>query len=123
MLRLNEDTHVYEIDRELTWKWAVERNAELQEELLKLKGKHRRLEKQFKKLQVEHSRVLFDMDAVIEHEVDVKCKKERGENRKLKELIMSTIKMAFEDNDYDAMTYLIDKWEKLGLIYVRKSCQ
>ena len=84
MLRKREDSDVYEIDRELTWKWAVERNAELQEELLKLKGKHRRLEKQFKKLQVEHSRVLFDMDAVIEHEVDVKHKKAMEENRKLK---------------------------------------
>ena len=121
MLRLNEDTHVYEIDRELTWKWAVERNAELQEELIKLKGKHRRLEKQFKKLQVEHSRVLFDMDAVIEHEVDVKCKKAIEENKKLKELIASVIKMAYEKNDYDAMTYLIDESERLGFIHVSKS--
>ena len=122
MLRLNEDHTDYEIDWELTGKWAIKSNAELQEENEKLKRKLRRLEKEHKKLQVEHSRVLFDMDAVIEHEVDVKCKKEREENRKLKELIMSTIKMAFEDNDYDAMTYLIDEWEKLGLIYVRKSC-
>lgn len=121
MLRKREDSDVYEIDREITWKWAVEKNAELQEELVKLKGKYRRLEKQFKKLQVEHARILFDMDAVIEHEVDVKCKKEREENRKLKELIMATIKMAFEKNDYDAMTYLIDEWEKLGFIYVSKS--
>ena len=121
MLRINKDTHEYEIDRELTWKWAVERNAELQEELLKLKGKHRRLEKQFKKLQVEHSRVLFDMDAVIEHEVDVKHKKAIEENKKLKELIASVIKMAYEKNDYDAMTYLIDESERLGFIYVSKS--
>lgn len=121
MLRKREDSDVYEIDRELTWKWAVERNAELQEELLKLKGKHRRLEKQFKKLQVEHSRVLFDMDAVIEHEVDVKHKKAVEENTKLKELIASVIKMAYEKNDYDAMTYLIDESERLGFIYVSKS--
>ena len=121
MLRKREDSDVYEIDRELTWKWAVERNAELQEELLKLKGKHRRLEKQFKKLQVEHSRVLFDMDAVIDHEVDVKHKKAMEENRKLKELIASVIKMAYEKNDYDAMTYLIDESERLGFIYVSKS--
>ena len=121
MLRKREDSDVYEIDRELTWKWAVERNAELQEELLKLKCKHRRLEKQFKKLQVEHSRVLFDMDAVIEHEVDVKHKKAIEENKKLKELIASVIKMAYEKNDYDAMTYLIDESERLGFIYVSKS--
>ena len=121
MLRKREDSDVYEIDRELTWKWAVERNAELQEELLKLKGKHRRLEKQFKKLQVEHSRVLFDMDAVIEHEVDVKHKKAVEENTMLKELIASVIKMAYEKNDYDAMTYLIDESERLGFIYVSKS--
>lgn len=118
MLRYNKDLNDYEIDRELTWRWAVDRNAQLQEELLKLKCKHRRLEKQLKKLQVEHSRVLFDMDAVIEHEVDVKCKKVREENRKLMELIASVIKMAYERNDYDAMTHLIDEWEKLGFIYV-----
>ena len=45
------------------------------------------------------------------------------ENKKLKELIMATIKMAFEDDDYDAMTYLINEWEKLGLIYVRQPWQ
>lgn len=123
MLRKREDSDLYEIDREVTWKRAVERNAQMQEELFKLKNKYRRLEKQFKKLQVEHARILFDMDAVIEHEVDVKCKKEREENRKLKVLIMATIKMAFEENDYDAITYLIEEWEKLGLIYVRQSWQ
>jgi seryl-tRNA synthetase len=49
-----------------------------------LREKYWRLEKEHKKLQVEHSRLLFDMDAVIEHEVDVKCKKLREENKKLK---------------------------------------
>ena len=123
MLRLNEDTQNYEIDRKLTGRLAMESAARFQDELFDLKKKLRRLEKEHKKLQVEHSRVLFDMDAVIEHEVDVKCKKTREENRKLKELIAATIKMAFEDNDYDAMTHLIDECEKLGLIYVRKSWQ
>ena len=49
-----------------------------------------RLEKEHNKLQVEHSRVLFDMDAVIEHEVDVKCKKlkeELEQYKKPKEVI------------------------------------
>lgn len=109
MLRLNEDTQNYEIDRKLTGRLAMESAARLQDELFDLKKKLRRLEREHKKLQVEHSRVLFDMDAVIEHEVDMKCKKTREENKKLKELIMATIKMAFEDNDYDAMTYLIDE--------------
>lgn len=121
MLRLNEDTQKYEIDRKLTGRLAMESAARFQDELFDLKKKLRRLEKEHKKLQVEHSRVLFDMDAVIEHEVDVKCKKTREENRKLKELIASVIKMAYEKNDYDAMTYLIDESERLGFIYVSKS--
>lgn len=89
----------YVIDRELTWKWTIESNAELQDELLELKGKYRRLEKMFKELQVEHSRLLFDMDAVIEHEVDVKCKKIRGENKKLK-LELSKLKEKYGDLDW-----------------------
>jgi hypothetical protein len=59
-----------------------------------LKSKYRRMEKEYNKLQVEHSRVLFDMDAVIEHEVEVKCKKLTAmlekENKKLKEELKET---------------------------------
>ena len=43
------------------------------------------MEKEYKALQVEHCRMLFDMDAVIEHEVEVKCKKLKSELAKLKE--------------------------------------
>ncbi len=62
---------------------------------LELKEKYNRLEKEYKKLQVEHSRLLFDMDAVIEHEVDVKCKKLREENKQLKN------KRVFSSEEYD----------------------
>ena len=63
--------------------------SDLMERYEELKSKYRRMEKEYKALQVEHSRVLFDMDAVIEHEVEVKCKKLTAklekENEKLKE--------------------------------------
>ena len=65
--------------------------SDLMERYEELKSKYRRMEKEYNKLQVEHSRVLFDMDAVIEHEVEVKCKKLTArlekENKKLKETI------------------------------------
>lgn len=86
MLRAKKDW-TYEIDWELTGQLAIKSNAELQEENEKLKKKLRRLEKDHKHLQVEHCRVLFDMDAVIEHEVNVKCKKLKKENKELKAII------------------------------------
>lgn len=89
MFRKKKNSDEYEIDRELTGKLAIEGNAELQEKYDELKQKYNRLEKEHKSLQVEHSRLLFDMDAVIEHEVDVKCKmltaKFQKEIRMLKE--------------------------------------
>ena len=99
MLRKEWDEYV--IDRELTGKLAIESNAELQEDVEELEGslnrsiraywellkKYNRLEKEHKSLQVEHSRLLFDMDAVIENEVKVKYKKLQEENKILKELI------------------------------------
>ena len=68
---------------------AVEdsQNKQMQEKISDLKKRYARMEKDYHKLQVEHSRLLFDMDAVIEHEVDVKCKKLKEENKKLKEKI------------------------------------
>lgn len=75
MLRMNKDNTDYEIDREVTWKWTIEKNAELQDMLEQLKKEHRRMEKDYKALQVEHSRILFDIDAVIEWEVKKKYKK------------------------------------------------
>ena len=54
-------------------------NNQMQEKVSKLKKKYASMEKDYKKLQVEHSRLLFDIDAVIEHEVDVKCKKLKEE--------------------------------------------
>ena len=83
MLRLNKDHTDYEIDREITGKYAIESNAELQDKYFELKKKYNRLEKEHKKLQVEHSRVLFDMDAVIEWEVKKKYKDLKEKVRKL----------------------------------------
>ena len=48
-----------------------------------LKKKHRRMEKNYNNLQVEHSRVLFDMDAVIEWEVKKKYKDLKEKVKKL----------------------------------------
>ena len=69
MLKPNKDYTGYEIDRELTGKFAIEKNAELQEKYFDLKKKYRRLEKKYKELQVEHCRVLFDMEAIIEERI------------------------------------------------------
>lgn len=63
-----------------------------------LREKYWRLEKEHKNLQVEHSRLLFDMDAVIEHEVDIRCKKLREENKQLKN------KRVFSSEEYDLIT-------------------
>jgi uncharacterized protein YigA (DUF484 family) len=63
------------------------KRIELEEENEKLRTKCRRLEKEYKNLQVEHSRLLFDMDAVIEHEVDVKYSKLKEEVKELRAII------------------------------------
>ena len=51
MLRKKWDEYV--IDRELTWKWAIERNADLQEENEKLKKEVKRLTKLVNKLHAD----------------------------------------------------------------------
>lgn len=87
MLRRNKKTDKYQIDRELTWKLAVESNMELQEQLFDLRSKYRKLEKNYKTLQVEHSRVLFDMEAIVKKEVEDRLKKVKKEFRELKKLL------------------------------------
>lgn len=98
MLRLNKDNTDYEIDRELTGKFAIEKSAELQEKYFDLKKKYRRLEKKYKELQVEHSRLLFDMDAVIEHEVEVKCKKLKSDYDRLDKVASENVRTLDELN-------------------------
>ena len=82
---------------------------ELKEKYENLREKHRRLEKEYKELQVEHSRMLFDMDAVIEHEVEVKCKKLTAklekENEKLKEKLKETEDTLFHSDGVLSIMY------------------
>lgn len=65
------------------------------------------LEKENKELKEKLSEITMvadDEKQSIEHILELE-----EENRKLKELIMATIKMAFERNGYDAMTHLINE--------------
>ena len=43
MLRMNKDNSDYEIDRELTWKFAIEKNAEYQDRIEELEEENRKL--------------------------------------------------------------------------------
>ena len=82
------DKQIYMQALQISYNAAMERIDELERfenKYLELRERHNRMEKEYKALQVEHSRMLFDMDAVIEHEVDVKCKKLKEELSKLKE--------------------------------------
>jgi len=49
MLRKKKDNSDYEIDRELTWKFAIEKNAEYQEKIEQLEEENKKLkeEKEF----------------------------------------------------------------------------
>ena len=43
MLRMNKDNSDYEIDRELTWKFAIEKNAEYQDRIAELEEENKKL--------------------------------------------------------------------------------
>lgn len=43
MLRKKKDSSDYEIDRELTWKFAIEKNAEYQEKIQQLEEENKKL--------------------------------------------------------------------------------
>jgi small-conductance mechanosensitive channel len=45
MLRKKKDNSEYEIDRELTWKFAIEKNAEYQEKIEQLEEENKKLTK------------------------------------------------------------------------------
>ncbi len=46
MLRKKKDNSDYEIDRELTWKFAIEKNAEYQEKIEQLEEENKKLKKE-----------------------------------------------------------------------------
>ena len=46
MLRKRKDNSDYEIDRELTWMFAIEKNAEYQEKIKKLEKENKKLKKE-----------------------------------------------------------------------------
>ena len=46
---MNKDNSEYEIDRELTWKFAIEKNAEYQEKIEQLEEENKKLKKEFSK--------------------------------------------------------------------------
>jgi cell shape-determining protein MreC len=46
MLRKKKDNSDYEIDRELTWKFAIEKNAEYQEKIEQLEEENKKLKEE-----------------------------------------------------------------------------
>ena len=46
MLRKKKDNSEYEIDRELTWKFAIEKNAEYQDRIAELEEENKKLKKE-----------------------------------------------------------------------------
>ena len=51
MLRKKKDNSEYEIDRELTWKFAIEKNAEYQEKIEQLEEKNKNLKEKVRLLE------------------------------------------------------------------------
>ena len=104
MLRKKKDNSEYEIDRELTWKFAIKKNAEYQERIAKLEEENKNLTKCNLNLQ-EH------IDKVEE------------ENKKLKEgnelLKQCLDKLMF---DADIVNVKIH-WELWDYVYVRSDKQ
>jgi len=79
MLRKRKDNSDYEIDRELTWKFAIEKNAEYQDRIAELEEENKNLKEEIKSRQEEVERfktnAMQDMSEITELE---------EENRKLK---------------------------------------
>ena len=65
MLRKNKDNSDYEIDRELTWKFAIEKNAEYQEKIEELEEENKKLREEIKKLKEERIFSLGEYDYMI----------------------------------------------------------
>lgn len=65
MLRKKKDNSEYEIDRELTWKFAIEKNAEYQERIAELEEENKKLKETIKDHQLyeeklEHRIIEFE---------------------------------------------------------------
>ena len=76
MLRMNKDNSDYEIDRELTWKFAIEKNAEYQEKIEQLEEENKKLKERVSELEdVSKDYDLLSKDFIALWE----------ENKKLKE--------------------------------------
>ena len=73
MLRMNKDNSEYEIDRELTWKLAIESNAELQDRLEELEEENKKLNEE-----IENHK-----QNIMQDELEIIPKLEE-ENKKLK---------------------------------------
>lgn len=84
MLRMNKDNSEYEIDRELTWKFAIEKNAEYQDRIAELEEENRKLKEKIKyirKLNTYDYNELQDLVITLEEE----NKKLKSENEELKD--------------------------------------
>ena len=53
MLRKRKDNSDYEIDRELTWKFAIEKNAEYQDRIKQLEEENKKLKEELSKKNME----------------------------------------------------------------------
>jgi predicted metallo-beta-lactamase superfamily hydrolase len=51
MLRKKKDNSEYEIDRELTWKFAIEKNAEYQDRIAELEEENKKLKEEVRFLE------------------------------------------------------------------------
>ena len=71
---MNKDNSEYEIDRELTWKFAIEKNAEYQDRIAELEEENKKL-----KEEIENHK-----QNIMQDELEIIPKLEE-ENKKLKE--------------------------------------
>ena len=71
MLRKKKDNSDYEIDRELTWKFAIEKNAEYQDRIGKLEEENKKLKERIEVLYefIERNDKLVD-EVIDEEDLD-----------------------------------------------------
>jgi predicted nuclease with TOPRIM domain len=85
MLRKKKNNSEYEIDRELTWKFAIEKNAEYQERIAELEEENKNLRDYVDNLDSENDNQAIEIEEL------------KKENKKLKEELEQYKKM-FEDH-------------------------
>ena len=84
MLRKKKDNSEYEIDRELTWKFAIEKNAEYQEKIGQLEEENKKLNEEIQRFK---DNAMQDMREITELEM---------ENQKLKRAMKAFLKNQFQ---------------------------